>query len=112
MQDHPTDPIKEIVYTSIESGEVRTLLTGSAELKNGEAVISLPEHFSLVTNNEGLTAVATPTQESNGLYVSYKDNKKLIVKEINNGRSDTTFDYIITGIRTDYEDKEIIRDKD
>src|SRR3989338_1710849 len=112
VQDHPTDPIKEIVYTSIESGEVRTLLTGSAELKNGEAVISLPEHFSLVTNNEGLTAVATPTQESNGLYVSYKDNKKLIVKEINNERSDTTFDYIITGIRTDYEDKEIIRDKD
>lgn len=60
IEQHPTDPTKEIAYAALEGPEAGTYIRGSAELKDGQAVIALPEHFALVTSEEGLTVQLTP----------------------------------------------------
>ena len=111
VEDHPTDPTKEIVYVCLEGGETGTYTRGSAQLINGAAVVQLPEHFSMVTSSEGLTVQVTPTSECKGLYVVSKSPTEFVVKELNGGTSDATFDYLVNGIRHNYEDFQPIRDK-
>jgi hypothetical protein len=111
VEDHPTNPSKEIVYVCLEGGETGTYIRGSAQLIDGAAVIQLPEHFSMVTSSEGLTVQVTPTSDCNGLYVLSKSPTEIVVKELNGGTSDATFDYLVNGVRKGYEDFQPIRDK-
>jgi len=73
--------------------------------------VELPEHFSLVTSSEGLTVQVTPTANCNGLYVASKLPTEIVVKELNGGTSDATFDYLVNGIRIGYEDYQPIQDR-
>jgi hypothetical protein len=111
VEDHPTDPNKEIVYVCLEGGETGTYTRGSALLIDGEAVVQLPEHFSMVTSAEGLTVQVTPTSECKGLYIVNKSPTEFVVKELSGGTSDATFDYHVNGVRKGYEDFQPIRDK-
>jgi hypothetical protein len=111
VEDHPTDPTKEIVYVCLEGGETGTYTRGSAQLIDGEAVVQLPEHFSVVTSSGGLTVQVTPTSDCKGLYVISKSPTEFVVKELNGGTSDATFDYFVNGIRKGYEEFQPIRDK-
>lgn len=111
VQEHPNDPSKEIVYVSLEGGEAGTYVRGSARLANGEATISLPDHFELVTSSNGLTAQVTPRENCNGLYVTSLSPNKIIVKELLNGTSKVTFDYFVQGVRKGFEGHQVIRDK-
>ena len=110
IQEHPTIPDKAIVYTALEAGEAGTYTRGSSALVNGRSTIDLPEHFGLVTNNEGLTVQVTPTGPCNGLYVASKSNDRIEVVELAGGASNTSFDWIIYGVRKGYENYEVIRD--
>ena len=110
IQEHPTNPDKAIVYTALEAGEAGTYIRGSSALVKGRAIIDLPEHFGLVTNNEGLTVQVTPTGLCNGLYVASKSNAQIEVVELAGGASNTSFDWIIYGVRKGYENYEVIRD--
>lgn len=110
VQKHPTDPTKEIVYVSLEGPEAGTYIRGTAKLVNGEAVIQLPEHFSLVTNDEGVTVQLTPLGEWLQLYVVQKSAKQLIVREAS-GKSGQ-FNYLVQGIRKGFENHQVIRDKE
>lgn len=110
IQEHPTNPDKAIVYTALEAGEAGTYTRGSSTLVSGRVTIDLPEHFGLVTNNEGLTVQVTPTGPCNGLYVASKSNDRIEVVELAGGRSNTSFDWIIYGVRKGYEHYEVIRD--
>jgi hypothetical protein len=104
VQDHPTDPTKEIVYVSLEGGEVGTYVRGQAQLSNGQAEIQLPEHFSLVTaKDSGLTVQITPIDECQGLRAAELSNDRLIVKELNGGVSNARFYYLVNGLRDGYE---------
>jgi hypothetical protein len=111
VEDHPTDPTKEIVYVCLEGGETGTYTRGSAQLTDGTVVVQLPEHFSLVTSAEGLTVQVTPTSECRGLYVVSKSPTEFVVKELNGGTGDATFDFLVNGIRKGYEEFQPIRDK-
>ena len=82
IQEHPTNPDKAIVYTALEAGEAGTYTRGSSTLVKGRATIDLPEHFGLVTNNQGLTVQVTPTGPCNGLYVASKSNTRIEVVEL------------------------------
>jgi hypothetical protein len=110
VQPHPTDPTKEIVYISLEGPEAGTYIRGTAQLVNGEAMISLPEHFSLVTSDEGLTVQLTPVGEWLQLYVVEKGTHHVIVHEANgkNGQ----FDYMVQGVRKGYENHQVIQEKE
>lgn len=109
VQDHPTDPTKEIVYVALEGGEAGTYIRGTGKLVDGKAVIELPEHFSLVTNQEGLTIHLTPRGEWLQLYVVELDTRQSVIREAQ-GKSGE-FDYLIHGVRNGHEHHEVIRAK-
>jgi hypothetical protein len=108
VQEHPTDPNQAIVYASLEGGEAGTYYRGSAQLEKGTAVIELPEHFSLVTEEEGLTVQVTPRQDCNGLYVAEVTTRRIVVKELQGGTSNARFDFFINGIRAGYKDFKVL----
>jgi hypothetical protein len=109
VQAHPTDPNTEIVYVALEGGEAGTYVRGSGQLQSGKAVLALPEHFGLVTENSGLTVQLTPRGEWLQLYVVELDTAQLIVREAQ-GKSGA-FDYLIQGVRRGSEQHEVIRTK-
>jgi len=107
VEQHPTDPGKEIVYICLEGGEAGTYMRGQSEVKNGETVVVLPEHFRLVTSENDLTAQLTPREPGMNLYIKELTNEKLVV----GGDKDGRFDYFVQGIRLGYENHQAIRDK-
>lgn len=112
VQPHPYDTTKEIVYTSLEGPEAGTYCRGRAKLNNGEAIVLLPEHFALVTNSKALITVqVTPRGNCKGLYVAEATSEKIIVKELQDGKSDIEFDYFVIGVRKGYENRSVIREK-
>jgi hypothetical protein len=109
VQAHPTDPTKEIVYISLEGGEAGTYMRGTWKLDNGKAVIELPEHFGLVTSEDGLTIQLTPRGEWLQLYVVQLNTRQIVVQEAQ-GKSGQ-FDYLIQGVRKGYEHHEVIQEQ-
>jgi hypothetical protein len=111
VENHPFDPNKQIVYVSLEGGEAGTYVRGEAKLSNGEAEITLPEHFALVTEKEGVTAQLTCIDECKGLRVIEVSNSILKVKELNNGQSNVRFYYLVNGVRNGYKNFNPIQNK-
>lgn len=109
VQSHPTDPTREIVYVALEGGEAGTYTRGTWKLDNGNAVIKLPEHFGLVTNEDGLTVQLTSRGEWLQLYVVSLSSEELIVQEAQ-GKSGQ-FDYFIQGVRKGYEHHEVVQER-
>lgn len=109
VQDHPTDPTKEVVYVALEGGEAGTYTRGTGKLVNGKAVIELPEHFDLVTNEYGLTVQLTPRHEWLQLYVVELSTRELLVREAQGKNGE--FDYLIQGLRKGYEFHQVIQKK-
>jgi hypothetical protein len=109
-QPHPTDSTKTIVYAALEGGEAGTYYRGTAKLHGGTAVVELPEHFSLVTEAEGLTVQVTPRADCKGLYVAEVTTKHIVVKELQGGTSDAPFDFFINGVRAGYRDFAVFGD--
>lgn len=108
VQEHPEDPSQVIIYAALEGGEAGTYYRGSAQLANGEAVIELPEHFSLVTEDEGLTVQVTPREDCNGLYVAQVTTTQIVVKELQGGTSNARFDFFINGVRAGFADFQVM----
>jgi len=106
-QQHPTDASKSIIYAALEGGESGTYYRGTAQLEKGTARVELPEHFSLVTEEEGLTVQVTPRGDCNGLYVAEVTTTYLVVKELQGGSSDARFDFFINGVRSGYQDFQV-----
>jgi hypothetical protein len=107
IQEHPTDPSQSIVYAALEGGEAGTYYRGSAQLQNGSATVSLPEHFSLVTEEQGLTVQVTPREDCNGLYVAELTTGYIVVQELMGGSSNAAFDFFINGVRLGYADFQV-----
>jgi len=108
---HPTDPLKEIVYISLEAGEAGTYSRGTGELVAGHCTISLPAHFSLITSGAGLTVQVTPQGECLGLMVSAVTPSSFDVDEMGEGVSNVTFYFLVNGIRVGYEEFDPIKVK-
>jgi hypothetical protein len=95
VEPHPTDASKEIRYASLEGREVGTYFRGSGRIVNGEAVIDVPADFAIVTSDEGLTVVATPSGELALIACVSKSLTRIVVR----GSADVAFDYIVSGVR-------------
>jgi hypothetical protein len=112
VQNHPYDGGKVVVYAAPEGDEVATYTRGSAKLVNGVARVRLGETFQWVTNPDiGLTAHLTPRGDCNGLYAESLSTSELVVKELAGGKSDTSFDYVVYGLRIGFEEVSIIQEK-
>ena len=109
VQEHPTDPSNQIVYVSLEGGEAGTYTRGTWKLEDGKAVIELPEHFGMVTSEDGLSIQLTPRGEWLQLYVVQLTTREVVVQEAQ-GKSGQ-FDYLIQGVRKGYEHHEVIQRK-
>jgi hypothetical protein len=106
-QPHPTDANKMIVYGVLEGGEAGTYYRGTAQLEGGTARVELSEHFSLVTEEEGLTVQVTPREDCNGLYVAEVTTTYVVVRELQGGTGHARFDFFINGVRSGYEDFQV-----
>jgi hypothetical protein len=105
--DYPGEPNKKIVYSSLEGPEVGIYIRGTAICENQETQIVFPDHFRLVTAQNGLTANLTPRGSFSSLYIKELTNERLVVGcEV--GKS---FDYVVFGIRKGYENFEVVRSK-
>jgi hypothetical protein len=96
----------------LEGGEAGTYYRGTAQLQKGTARVELPEHFSLVTAEEGLTVQVTPRGDCNGLYVAEVTTTHIVVKELQGGASNARFDFFINGVRSGYQDFQVLVDTD
>jgi len=109
IQPHPEDPNKEVAYVSLEGGESGTYWRGSSRLSDGKAEIQLPEHFVLVTAEEGLTATATLREPGPAVYVDELSNSKLVLRTGDGSKSNARFDFIVMGVRKGFENHVPIR---
>lgn len=113
FMDHPGERGKEIWYASLEGPEAAAYIRGTAKLTDGKCIVKLPGHFEHVASNKGLTVQVTPlSAKSKGLAVIRKNNKRIEVRELNNGNGNYEFDFIVTGVRKGYENFRVIRSDD
>lgn len=108
IHPHPTDPTKEIVYTSMESPQSIIVIRGTARLIKGKAAIETPDHFRLVAADKDLQVLVTPLEDCNGMYVIKKSKNQVVVKELMGGKSNASFDYLITAPRAGFENRKVI----
>jgi|GEM_PF-1307762 len=107
---HPLEADKDILYVCLEGPEVGAYTRGTARLIGGQVVIRLPDHFGLVTSEQGLTVHLTPLSASSaGLAVVEKSKQQIIVQELGGGTGTYEFDYIVHGVRKGYEDFEAVQ---
>jgi hypothetical protein len=109
VQDHPSDPTRQIVYVSLEGDEAGTYTRGTWKLEEGKAVVELPEHFGMVTSEDGLSIQLTPRGEWLQLYVVRLTTRQVVIQEAQ-GKSGQ-FDYLIQGVRKGFELHEVIQEK-
>jgi hypothetical protein len=100
VEPHPTDPTKEIRYASLEGPEAGTYFRGTGRIVNGFATIEVPDHFRMVTSEEGLTVVATPLGGSASLWVVRQGLDRIVIQ----GSNDVAFHYMVNGIRKAFAD--------
>lgn len=110
VQEHPQDPNQYIAFVALEGPEAGTYTRGSFQLENGLAEIQLPESFSLVTGEQGLTVQVTPRGKVSGmLYVESVTPSKLLVMASDASDASVKFDYLVNGVRIGYENFESLR---
>ncbi len=100
VEPHATDPGKVVRYVSLEGNESGTYFRGSAQFTNGMAVISVPEDFRMVTDEEGLTVQLTPVGAGATMYVEKEDLNSIVVRS----NRDVKFHYMVNGIRRAFKD--------
>ncbi len=108
IEPHPTDPSKEIRYVSLEGPEAGTYFRGTGHTRHGFATIEVPESFRMVTAEQGLTVVVTPTGELAQVAAISKGLDKIVIQS----SKDVTFDYVVNGVRKAFQDFQPIAEND
>jgi len=103
-QPHPTDPSKEIRFACLEGNESGTYFRGSARVKDGRAVIEIPEDFRLASEEEGVTVQLTPIGALAILAVESRSAEEIVVL----GSEDVEFNYMVNGVRRGFAGLETI----
>ena len=96
IEPHPTDPTKEIAYVALEGPEAGTYFRGRGSLHNGVSVISVPESFRLVSDEEGLTVQVTPIGQVANVAVVSVDLNTIVVRS---SVTELEFYYLVNGVR-------------
>ena len=101
---------REVVYTAPEAPVARTETSGVAQLEDGRAEISLPDHFRMVTDeDEELLVQTTPyAADSRGLAVVERSVRRLVIED-RDGTGDYEFAYTVKGTREGHAQKEVVR---
>jgi hypothetical protein len=105
VEPHPTDPKKDILYTSLEGREAGTYFRGTASIVDHQAVIVIPEDFRIVTDEEGLTVQVTPIGAYSQVYVESQDLNQVVIR----GSRDVQFHYMVNGVRRAFKNFEPVQ---
>lgn len=105
----PNDPETDFWYASLEGPEAALYVRGKGRLVNGQALIELPDHFQTMMLPESITVQLTPgARSSKGL--AYEEiNGQISVFELNDGRGNYDFSWVVTAVRKGYEDFRVKR---
>ena len=101
LDPHPADPSKVIGYISLEGPEAGTYFRGRGRFDRGIARISVPEHFRMVTDPEGLTVQITPIGAMATVGVMRLDLNEIVVESSRN----VEFSYLVQGVRATFKDR-------
>jgi hypothetical protein len=104
VEPHPTDASKEIRYVALEGPESGTYFRGSSRTVNGFAKIEVPESFRMVTDENGLTVVATPVGELAVLACVKSSLESITIQS----SKDVEFHYMVNGVRKAFRDHQPI----
>jgi len=102
---HPQNVKKYLIHASLEGPENAVFYKGKASLKNGRAMIQLPNYFEALTRKEGRTIILTAINGFDGLAV--KQNKGVEIHKgkfevySNNAQSTQTFYWEVKAVRGD-----------
>ena len=108
VQPHPTDPGKEVNYTAFEGRDHRVFFDGVAQLKDGQAVIEVPEDFRIVASRENpLNVVITPFG-AGSLYVKERSLNEIVVASQNES-DNFEFGYLVIATRGGFEESHPIQ---
>ena len=84
---------------------------GTYQLHGGYAEIPLPEHFTVLADEEGMSATLTPRSvESKGLAIVAIRPDRLVVQELHGGKGSNEFDYNVIAVRRRHRNHQIIQD--
>ena len=108
--DHPLQSDKVIVYTSLEGSTVDMYHRGTYQLNNGYAEVALPEHFTVLADEEGMSATTPRSVDSKGLAIVAIKPDRLVVQELSGGKGNYMFDYNIIAVRARHRDHEVVQD--
>jgi hypothetical protein len=109
VSPHPGDPELELVSASPVGEEAGTYTRGTGELRAGEAVVNLSEHFALLSAPESLTVQLTARERPLHLFVAELTAERLVVREANGEVG--TFDFLVQGVRRGASNSQSIRAK-
>ena len=115
MIDHPTKPGYKIIHASLEGPENAVFYRGEAQLRDGKALIVLPEYFEALTKKEGRTVLITPKFEQDEekvsqLAASSVTNGRFMVRTIDGNNPNTKFYWEVKAVREDVPDLEVVRE--
>jgi hypothetical protein len=106
----PVDDSRAIYYAALEGPEAGTYFRGRGTIVDGEAVIELPEHFTKVTEVEGMTVHLTPIGAWAQLYVAESTPERLVVRQAGSEEmEDVSFSFLVQGVRMGYSEYEVMR---
>src|SRR5215831_18281615 len=108
VDPHPTDASRVIKYVAIEGPTPDTYFRGTGRIVGGRAVITVPEDFRMVTDEQGLTVQLTPVGALATLAVESQDLKQIRIL----GSRDVTFHYLVQGMRAGFEGWQPIQESD
>ncbi len=114
QMEYPGRANEEIWYGGMVGPEAAAYVRGTGQLINGQARITLPDHFVSVSDfNTGMTVQLTPlSAESKGLAVIEKGAGGLVVRELFSGTGNYQFDWEVKCVRKDQRDFQSVRAKD
>ncbi len=102
---HPEDPSKEIAYVALEGPTADVFFRGTARLKDGVAVIAVPDHFRLVAREGSYMTTVTPVGAAGSLWVESEGPAGIVVR----GAANVAFHYVVWGERDEYRDQVAVR---
>ncbi len=103
---------RNIAYTAVEAGKVRTEATDVADLEDGRVEIDLPDHFGMVTSNEEQLCVQiTPfAHEPVQPQVVERNLDRIVIEDFGDGPDEYAISYTVKGVREGFEDTAVVRD--
>lgn len=103
---------KRTISYNQTSTSVDITTRGTGTLRNGEAFIAFKDNFkNIVSKEEAINVTVTPTDETNGVFISRVSPEGFYVKENKKGTSNASFNWIAIGTKAGYENGVTISDE-